>query len=311
MTGKEALFKTLRHEETEHPTWVPMARVHAGFLKGYTADEVYQDADRLVESLLEVEKMYVPDGPILLSDLQLETEILGCAIKWEKNGPSSVRSHPLKLTFEIPDIKTTKDSGWIPLVLDIAWRIKKAVSDRVALYGLFCGSRTLASHLRRTDFSRNARQHPEYIKELTAHTMELGLQMADFYLEEGADVIVPVNPAVSQISPIHFKNFVLEPYVRIFRHICNEGASSSSFVYGNTTHILKLMYQTKPDSLTVGESVNTAAAHRLTDSYGATIGGNIPLTITLLPGTQFDNMKMSVDPINSLNTRKNFILPPN
>ena len=45
MTGKEVLFKTLRHEETERPAWVPMAGVHAGFLKGYTADEVYQDAD--------------------------------------------------------------------------------------------------------------------------------------------------------------------------------------------------------------------------------------------------------------------------
>ena len=66
MTGKEVLFKTLRHEETERPAWVPMAGVHAGFLKGYTADEVYQDADKLVESLLEVEKMYAPDGLILL-----------------------------------------------------------------------------------------------------------------------------------------------------------------------------------------------------------------------------------------------------
>ena len=84
MTGKEVLFKTLRHEETERPAWVPMAGVHAGFLKGYTADEVYQDADKLVESLLEVEKMYAPDGLILLFDLQLEAEILGCTIKWEK-----------------------------------------------------------------------------------------------------------------------------------------------------------------------------------------------------------------------------------
>ena len=30
MTGKEVLFKTLRHEETERPAWVPMAGGHAG-----------------------------------------------------------------------------------------------------------------------------------------------------------------------------------------------------------------------------------------------------------------------------------------
>ena len=230
MTGKEVLFKTLRHEETERPAWVPMAGVHAGFLKGYTADEVYQDADKLVESLLEVEKMYAPDGLILLFDLQLEAEILGCTIKWEKNGPPSVRSHPLESTFEIPDIKITRDSGRIPLVLDVTRRIKKAVGDRTALYGLFCGPYTLASHLRGTNFFRDARQHPEYVKELMAYTTELGLQMADFYLEEGVDVIVPVDPVVSQISPTHFKNFVFEPYAKVFSHIRNKGAFSSFFV---------------------------------------------------------------------------------
>ena len=260
MTGKEVLFKTLRHEETERPAWVPMAGVHAGFLKGYTADEVYQDADKLVESLLEVEKMYAPDGLILLFDLQLEAEILGCTIKWEKNGPPSVRSHPLESTFEIPDIKITRDSGRIPLVLDVTRRIKKAVGDRTALYGLFCGPYTLASHLRGTNFFRDARQHPEYVKELMAYTTELGLQMADFYLEEGVDVIVPVDPVVSQISPTHFKNFVFEPYAKIFGHIRNKGAFSSFFVCGNATHILELMCQTKPDSLAVDENVNIVAA---------------------------------------------------
>ncbi|MFR5646696.1 MAG: uroporphyrinogen decarboxylase family protein [Bilophila wadsworthia] len=227
MTGKEVLFKTLRHEETERPAWVPMAGVHAGFLKGYTADEVYQDADKLVESLLEVEKMYAPDGLILLFDLQLEAEILGCTIKWEKNGPPSVRSHPLESTFEIPDIKITRDSGRIPLVLDVTRRIKKAVGDRTALYGLFCGPYTLASHLRGTNFFRDARQHPEYVKELMAYTTELGLQMADFYLEEGVDVIVPVDPVVSQ-TLTHFKNFVFEPYAKIFRHIATRAFRPSS-----------------------------------------------------------------------------------
>ena len=188
MTGKEVLFKTLRHEETERPAWVPMAGVHAGFLKGYTADEVYQDADKLVESLLEVEKMYAPDGLILLFDLQLEAEILGCTIKWEKNGPPSVRSHPLESTFEIPDIKITRDSGRIPLVLDVTRRIKKAVGDRTALYGLFCGPYTLASHLRGTNFFRDARQHPEYVKELMAYTTELHLRKVVF--AHGSEVLV-------------------------------------------------------------------------------------------------------------------------
>ena len=137
MTPKELLFKCLRHEETERPAWVPMAGVHAGFLKGYAADEVYQDADKLVECLLEVNKLYSPDGLLLLFDLQLEAEIMGCRIQWEKNSPPCVRSHPLEENMIIPDKKISRDEGRLPLVIDVTRRIKKEIGDQVALYGLF------------------------------------------------------------------------------------------------------------------------------------------------------------------------------
>ena len=53
-----------------------MTDVHAGFIKGYRADEVYLDVDKLVESLTEAHKLYEPDGLILLFDLQLEAEMI-------------------------------------------------------------------------------------------------------------------------------------------------------------------------------------------------------------------------------------------
>ena len=74
MTGKELIYAILRHEPVERPGWIPFAGVHAGRLKGYDAEEVYQDADKLVESLMEVHKLYSPDGLVLLFDLQLEAE---------------------------------------------------------------------------------------------------------------------------------------------------------------------------------------------------------------------------------------------
>jgi len=310
MTGKELLLKALRHEETPRPAWLPMAGVHAGFLKGYAADEVYQDADKLVESLLEVNKMYTPDGLILLFDLQLEAEILGCTLKWEKNGPPSVRSHPLENTLEIPDTKITKESGRIPLVIDVARRIKKEVGDKVALYGLFCGPYTLCSHLRGTNFFRDARRHPEYVKELMDYTSDLGIQMADIYLDEGVDVIVPTDPVVSQISPKHFDEFVAEPYKKIFAHIRKRGGYSSFFVCGNATHILDQMCKTGPDSLSIDENVNIVEAHKICDSNNVVVGGNVPLTTALLLGTQLDNIKVGIDLIDSIKSRKNFIFAP-
>ena len=52
MTGKELLIKVLRHEETERPGWVPLAGVHAGLLKGYTADEVVKAFQARMRHLL-------------------------------------------------------------------------------------------------------------------------------------------------------------------------------------------------------------------------------------------------------------------
>ena len=66
--GKELVFQALRHEKPDSIPWVPFAGVHAGAVKGYTAEEMLKDADKIVESLIEVNKLYMPDGlPILLT----------------------------------------------------------------------------------------------------------------------------------------------------------------------------------------------------------------------------------------------------
>ncbi|MBN2850391.1 MAG: uroporphyrinogen decarboxylase, partial [Erysipelotrichaceae bacterium] len=67
--GKELVFQALRHEDVKRAPWVPFCGVHAGSLKGYTAKEVLQDQAKLVESLLEVNRAYAPDGQPVLFDL--------------------------------------------------------------------------------------------------------------------------------------------------------------------------------------------------------------------------------------------------
>ena len=310
MTGKELLIKVLRHEETERPGWIPLAGVHAGLLKGYAADEVYQSADKLEECLLEVNRLYTPDGLLLLFDLQLEAEILGCEIKWEKNGPPSVRSHPLEKTTDIPSTKITKEAGRIPMLIDVTRRIKKKIGDQVALYGLFCGPYTLASHLRGTNFFRDARRDPDFVKRLMSYVTDLGIQMADIYLDEGVDVIVPTDPVVSQISPKHFDEFVMEPYKRIFDHVRKRGGYSAFFVCGNATHIIDQMCQSGPDAISVDENVNLVEAYKITNARNVVLGGNIPLTTALLLGNQLDNTKVAIDLIDSMNAKRNFIVAP-
>ena len=121
LTGKELLLATLRHEKTPTVPWVPFAGVHAGSLKGYTATEVLQDSNKLVESLLEAHRQYRPDGMPVVFDLQVEAEILGCELLWADKTPPTVASHPLATDPDIPTICPKRrmaacPSSWMPCV---------------------------------------------------------------------------------------------------------------------------------------------------------------------------------------------------
>src|SRR5512143_2786541 len=149
--GKELLLGTLRHQEMPAAPWVPFAGVHAGRLKGYSAEEVLRDGGKLVESLLAVNEIYDPDGQPVIFDLQVEAELLGCELAWAAKAPPAVATHPLAARPEVPVRLPERGEGRLPLILEAMRQMKRAVGQRTALYGLVCGPFTLASHLRGTE----------------------------------------------------------------------------------------------------------------------------------------------------------------
>lgn len=309
--SKELIFKTLRHEKTDEIPWVPFAGVHAGKLKGYTAEELLRESDKLVESLLEVKKLYTPDGMPVLFDLQVEAEILGCDLLWAKDNPPSVKSHPFSEGNEIPCACKipTEESGRLPMILDAMRRVKAEIGDEVALYGLICGPFTLASHLRGSNIFMDMMKNPEYVKALVGFCAEVSCKMAEMYIDAGMDVIAVVDPLVSQISPRHIEKMLSEAFTAVFDFIRAKGAYSSFFVCGNATNQIEVMCKMNPDGISVDENVNLPKAKEITDRYNITIGGNIPLTTTMLHGTQEDNMKAVIDLIDSLD-HHNLIVSP-
>ncbi len=313
MTGKELIFKTLRHEATPRAPWVPFAGVHAGLLTGADATQVLTDEEELVKALLEVNRLYKPDGQPVVFDLQLEAEILGCDLVWAKDCPPSVSTHPLAETMTVPCRckLPTAEKGRMPMVLSAMRRMKEAVGETTALYGLLCGPFTLASHLRGNDIFMDMFDDEDYVKDLLAFCTDCAKRMSDLYLEAGMDVVAVVDPLVSQISADHFEEFLSEPYTEIFRYLREEKkAFSSFFVCGNATRNIEVMCKTAPDSISVDENVDILEAKKICDQYNAAIGGNIPLTSIMLHGTQQDNMKYVVDLLKQLPEYRNFIVAP-
>ena len=309
MTGKELLLTVLRNEPAPAVPWVPYTGVHVGMLKGYTATEILNDADKLFESLIAANELYDPDGQPIVFDLQLEAEILGCDLIWADKNPPSVATHPLATRSQVPDIVLEPKDGRLPIVLDTMKRMKKAVGDRTALFGLACGPLTLASHLRGTELFMDMIRHPDSLHELIAYCTQTAKRMSEFFIDAGMDVIAIVDPLISQISQKHFEQFFSEPYTEIFEAIGSQDVFSSFFVCGDATKNIEVMCKTNPDSIGVDENINMVKAKAITDQYNIAIAGNIPLTTKMLLGNQQDNMKFVVDFLDSID-HHNLILAP-
>jgi uroporphyrinogen decarboxylase len=309
MTGKELVVGTLKHQKLERAPWVPFAGVHSGKLKGYSATEVLSDADKLVGSLLEVNKLYRPDGQPVVFDLQIEAEALGCELVWAEKAPPSVSTHPLAGIPDIPTHIPGKDEARIPLALEAMRRMKEAVGSTTALYGLITGPFTLASHLRGTDLFMDMILDPEYTHRILEYAFEVERVVAGYYIEAGMDVIAAVDPMVSQISPDHFNEFLVGPYEKLFSSIRKAGVLSSFFVCGNAFKNIEPMCKTGPDCISVDENIALPEAKKITDRYNVCLGGNIQLTVVMLFGSQADNMKAVVDIIDGA-TPGNLIVSP-
>jgi uroporphyrinogen decarboxylase len=313
--GKELIFKTMRHEPTERIPWVPFSGIHSGKLKGYTAEEILKDGDKLYECLMEVYRLYGPDGMPIMFDLQLEAEILGCDLMWAKDNPPSVASHPLEgddnkivpCKCRIP----TKESGRIPVMLKAMNKLKASIGDEVALYGLICGPFTMASHLRGSEIFLDMLMDEQYVKDLVGFCAEVAMRMTDYYVEAGMDVIAVVDPLISQVSPDSIDQLLKEPFTAVFDYIRSKGVFSSFFVCGNATPQLDVMCQCNPDSIAVDENVDFAYGKSVADKYNIAISGNIPLTTVMLLGTPEDNMKYVVEKlIDKIPDHRNMIISP-
>ena len=310
--GKDLVLKALCHEKTDSVPWVPFAGVHAGQLKGYTATEMLTNADHIVESLKEVKKLYMPDGLPVLFDLQVEVEIIGCELMWADYNPPSVKSHPLAEEKTLPcSCKIpAKDSGRMPVILEAMGRVKHEIGDDTALFGLICGPFTLASHLRGTNLFMDMMSDKEYVKDLMAFCGQVSIAMAGMYIDAGMDVIAVVDPLISQVSPKMIDGLLKDTFVGVFDYIRSRDRLSSFFVCGNATKQIEVMCQCEPDGIAVDENVDLVEAKKITDKYGISISGNIPLTTVMLHGTQQDNIKCVLDELDSIEDKTGLIVSP-
>lgn len=291
MNGKERVLKALDFEPVDRTPWVPYAGVQTANLIGVDAETYLKDAQQIYNGIMKAYELYQPDGLPIVFDLQIEAEALGCRLKWAKNNPPAVATHILEEK-SLADLRfPTEKDGRYPIALEAARKVVAAIGDKVALYALICGPFTLALHLRGTEIFTEMIEEPEKAEELMTFCTKVAQDLAGMYAETGVDIIAVVDPMTSQISPRHYKKFVMPYTIELNKYVKSKGLKVTSFCCGDATKNIELMCQTETDGIAFDENVKLSYAKEIASKYKVSFGGNLPLTTVMLFGSPLENVE--------------------
>ena len=233
MEGLELIKKAFALEEVERVPWVPFVGVHGGYLTGVEAETYLKSPEEIVKGVGKAVEEYQPDGIPVVFDLQIEAEVLGCRLKWSESGPPAVVSHPLAGEKRLEDLEIPAETdGRIAVAIEATKQLREK-SPGIALYGLITCPFTLALHLMGTDIFMKLFEAPEEVNSVMEFCTQVGLKMAEYFMDAGCDIIAVVDPMTSQIDPMTFESFVTPYATRIFEFIREKKHLSSFFVCGH------------------------------------------------------------------------------
>lgn len=288
MYGLSLIKQAISLKPVARIPWVPFVGVHGGYLIGVDAEEYLKSSKHMIAGLNKAIELYKPDGIPVSFDLQLEAEILGCKLKWAKENPPAVVSHPLVEGTLLSSLKLPEaHEGRIPLVLETT-RALRASHPEIALYGLITGPFTLALHLLGTDIFMKLFDDPEYVMEVMNFCTDVAIKYSEMLIDAGCDVIAVVDPMTSQIDPLSFETFVTPFASRIFDFVREKQKLSSFFVCGHAQQNIEAMCDCRPDNISIDENIPLEFVKEIALSKNISFGGNMKLTVVLLMGDADD-----------------------
>ncbi|MFA9377419.1 MAG: uroporphyrinogen decarboxylase family protein [Lachnotalea sp.] len=310
MSEKQLVLDAITCKEVKRIPWVPFIGCHAASLIDVDCESFFKSTEHIINGVSKAIELYNPDGIPSLFDLQLEAEAMGCGLIYAKDNPPAVSTHILEQGKTLQDLKIpTKEDGRFPIALEATRKIVEKFGNDVAIYGLITGPFTLALHLKGTEIFYDMIDEPEAVAELMEFCQEVAKHTAQMYIDAGVDIVALVDPMTSQISPDNFDEFVAPYATSVFDYIREQGKLGSMFVCGDATRNIEKMCQIHCDNLCIDENVDLSYAVEIAKKYKVSVGGNIKLTLTMLFGTPYDNMKDATECMQ-IGGMKGFILSP-
>ncbi len=177
------------------------------------------DAAASADAQVAFYERFLPDSLIVISDVYLESEALGCELEFPENELSHVKKRPLEepgalARLEVPD---PGSSGRLPYYMDVCRRTADKLPG-VAMVGTQAGPWNLAVNLRGfQELILDTVRDPSFVHDLMKLATETVKTFSDALLGAGISPgMHEASASCSLISPRIYREFI-QPYHRELR----------------------------------------------------------------------------------------------
>lgn len=295
MTSYERVMAALSLQQPDRVPVVPSATTFSFKNAGYKYSECLFDADKHGRAQLRLLSDFGIDG-VWGPSSNAVPEGIGATLRIPEDNPPVVVEPKLKTYEDFEKLERTDitRTGRVPLLLNIARQLRKALGRDVPMFAIVPTPYTLANDLRGAQsLYKDMVRNPEFVNNLMEFCLEPAINYGAALVDAGADVLWVPDPlcGTTCISRRHYERFSY-PYVkRMFEDLRSRGATIVYHICGDWHDRLDLASQ-GPNGWHLAIEADLAGVKR---EYGDKLAlmGNVR-SIDVLYGTPEDVERESV-----------------
>jgi len=219
LTGVEYMLNALRGVLSDRVPVTLLVGPFCARFAGLPLKRFLTDAEASAGAQVAFYRRFQPDSLIVVSDVYLESEALGCELAFPDDELSHVKSRPLSdpgdlSRLEVPD---PNRAGRLPYYLEVCRRMASELPG-VAMVGTQAGPWNLAVNLRGfQELILDTARDPDFVHELMRLATDTVKAFSDALLGAGiSPAMHEASASCSLISPKIYRRFI-QPYHRELR----------------------------------------------------------------------------------------------
>ena len=250
-----------------------------------------------------VTKMYL-DTFCTVADLSLEAEACGCKIQFYKREMPSVITHPVRDRSDVRKLKVPdpESDTRLPINLDAMDYLKRNYS--MIKVATVTGPFTLSLQLCGSSIYLDTLKDPAKVDDVVEYSGKVVTKYAEALITHGADIIIIMEPALSQLSQKSYERFAHSAINEIVKHLTKP---CILHVCGRAEHLVKYMCNSQCTAFSVDE-VDMSNLSKRVPRNSVIVGNLSPILLRHGPIAEIE--KKTLELLNETAYKEEMIIAP-